>query len=80
MNKHPEAGIAKFQWAAFVVGLLLLAIGLSAPFTVQVSAGVGAAASLGATGWFALGMVLSPRVRKDLFGDRFERTDAQTES
>lgn len=78
MSKHPKAGIAKFQWATLTVGLLLLALGLL--FTIQGSAGMGAAVSVGSIGWLALGLVLSPQVRKDLFGDRFERSDAQTES
>ncbi|MGP0171235.1 hypothetical protein ACSVIJ_05055 [Pseudomonas sp. NCHU5208] len=77
MSKHPEAGIAKFQWASLAVGLILLALGLL--FTIQENAGIGAAVSVGSLGWLALGLVLSPQVRKDLFGDRFERSDTQVD-
>lgn len=81
MNPHPEARIARFQWAVLFVGLVLLVT--STYLSIGVSVWLGVPVSLGALGWFGLGLMSSPLVRKDLFGDRFEHpnetADRQTE-
>jgi hypothetical protein len=70
MKQHPEARIARFQWVVLSIGLVLLAAGTY--LSIWVSVWFGAPVSLGALGWFGLGLMSSPLVRKDLFGDRFE--------
>lgn len=59
-----------FQYGALVLGIILATSGFLELFNQNV--GAGAALSLGAMGWFACGCLMSPTVRQDLFGDRFE--------
>lgn len=69
---HDNKQIGKYQWGAVAIGIVLLVLGFF--LSVSVSAGYGVVSTVGAIGWFALGMILSPQVRHDLFGDTFERS------
>ncbi len=67
-NNH----IGKYQWVAVAIGIVLLVVGVWV--SVTANAGYGLVSTIGAVGWFALGMMLSPQVRHDLFGDTFDRS------
>jgi hypothetical protein len=69
---HPEKNIAKFQWLALALGLVLLLWGLAASLTGQFFLGVGL--NLGGLGWMSLSLMMSRQVRHDLFGDLFDHT------
>ncbi|MDN6867370.1 hypothetical protein ACQUZQ_19440 [Aeromonas veronii] len=69
---HDNKQIEKYQWGAVSIGIVLLVLGFF--LSVSASAGYGLVSTIGAIGWFVLGMMLSPQVRHDLFGDTFERS------
>ncbi|WP_304526802.1 hypothetical protein [Halomonas sp. I5-271120] len=77
MKSIVEKRIEKYQWATFLVGMILLASALVLTWTLDPR---GIFSAVGAMGWFALCLMMSPRVRGDLFGDRFEADQTDSDS
>lgn len=68
-----ENHLAKYQWVLCGTGSALLVIGILTSIFVNMILGL--ASTVGALGWFGLCLMISPQVRQDLFGVRFEKVD-----
>lgn len=75
MSDNPK--IKKYQIACWLVGLLLMVVSIILPLNREP---IGLLVSLGSLGWFALSLMMSPQVRRDLLGSRFEALQSGTES
>ncbi|MEM0550455.1 MULTISPECIES: hypothetical protein [Aeromonas] len=71
MQEHDTKKIGVYQMGAVVIGLVLLVLGI---LTMVRGVGYGLAITIGSLGWSALGLMMSPQVRNDLWGTRFEKT------
>lgn len=69
--------IPKYQALACGLGLILLVSSLVLAWHRNP---IGILACLGSLGWFALSLMMSPQVRGDLFGTRFEADQSKSES
>ena len=72
MQEHDTKKIGVYEMGAVVIGLVLLVIGILT--MVRVGVGYGLAITIGSVGWSALGLMMSPQVRNDLWGARFEKS------
>lgn len=70
MREHDTKKIGVYQMGAVVIGLVLLVLGI---LTMVKGVGYGLAITIGSIGWSALGLMMSPQVRNDLWGARFEK-------
>ena len=71
MQEHDKKKIGVYEMGAVVIGVVLLVIGILT--MVRVGVGYGLAITIGSVGWSALGLMMSPQVRNDLWGARFEK-------
>lgn len=75
MSDNPK--IKKYQIACCLVGVMLMVVSLILSLNRE---SIGLLVSLGSLGWFALSLMMSPQVRRDLLGSRFEVVQSETES
>lgn len=69
--------IHKYQAVACALGLILL---VSSLFLTWHREPIAILVSLGSLGWFGFSLAMSPQVRSDLFGTRFEASRTETDS
>lgn len=77
MKKPNEKEVQKYQWPALLIGILLLIGGF---YLMWKGSSDSLLCLVGALGWLGLALMMSPQVRSDLFGTRFEASRTETES
>jgi hypothetical protein len=77
MKDNPK--IKKYQIACCLIGVMLMMESLILSLHLGLVL-IGVLVSLGSLGWFALSLMMSPQVRRDLLGSRFEAVQPETEN
>ena len=77
MKDNPK--IKKYQIACCLIGVMLMMESLVLSLRLGLVL-IGVLVSLGSLGWFALSLMMSPQVRRDLLGSRFEAVQSETEN